>query len=147
MASIWITRPATAMLGLLVALCGGALWPVVSLVTQSDAPWMAFAPAASAVLATSGLALASAFLRALVAALYTGIGIAYAQYLIAAGVIAGGLGVPLRSALLDKGPELGFALAWARNRGLALWLMLAAIVLAALFAARMGRAPGARRAN
>jgi len=136
----WITRPATAMLGLLVALCGGALWPVVALITASDAPWMAFAPTLSALLATSGLALASPLLRALVAAVYTGIGSAYGQYLIAAGVIASGLGVSLRSALLDTGPELGFALARARNSDAALWLMLAAIVLAAVLAARMGQA-------
>ena len=139
MAPNWITRPATAVLGLLVALCGGALWPVVSVLTSSDAPWMAFAPTASALLATAGLALGSAFLRALTAALYTGIGIAYGQYLIAAGVISSGLGVPLRSALFDMGPELGFALAWARNSSLALWLMLAAIVVAAALAARMGK--------
>src|SRR4249920_3919478 len=139
MAPTWITRPGTALLGLLVALCGGALWPVVALVTASDAPWMAFAPAATALVATGGLAMGSAVLRALTAAFYTGIGIAYGQYLIAAGVVANGLGVPLRSALFDMGPELGFALAWTRNRGPALWLMLAAIVLAALFAARMGR--------
>jgi hypothetical protein len=141
MAPNWITRPATALLGLLVALCGGALWPVVALVTSSDAPWMAFAPAASALLATTSLALGSPLLRALTAALYTSIGIAYGQFLIAAGVVAGGLGVPIRSALVDMGPELAFALAWARNRGPALWLMLAAIVIAALVAAWMGRRP------
>ena len=139
MAPNWIARPATAALGLLVALCGGALWPVAAVLTSSDAPWMAFAPAASALLATASLALGSAFLRALTAALYTSIGIAYGQYLIAAGVVAGGLGVPLRSALLDMGFELGFALAWARNRGPALWLMLISVLLAALVAARMGR--------
>jgi|SRR5436190_840310 len=145
MASNSITRAATASLGLLVALCGGALWPVVSMLTSSDAPWMAFAPVLSALLATAGLALGSAPLRALVAALYTGLGIAYGQYLMAAGAIAAGLGVPLRSALLDTGLELGFALAWARNRGPALAMMLGAIVLAALLAARMGKPAPAPR--
>jgi hypothetical protein len=39
------------------------------------------------------------------------------------------------------GFELAFALAWARNRGPALWLMLAAVVVAALVAAWMGQRP------
>jgi hypothetical protein len=134
-----LSRTLTALLGLLVALCGGAVWPVVALLTGSDAPWMAFASTVTALLAASSLAMPSQWLRAAVAAAYAAIGIAYAQYLIAAGVIAGTLGVPVRTAIFNTGTDLAFAMARSRNSATALALMLVAVGVAALLAARMGR--------
>jgi len=128
-------RAFTALTGLLIALCGGALWPIVALVTRSDAAWMAFACALSAVLAVLGLR-ASPGVRAACAAFYTILGIAYAQYLIASGVIAGTLGVSLRNAVVGLGPEMAFALAYARASRMSLAMMALAVVGAAWVAWR-----------
>jgi hypothetical protein len=119
---------------LLLALCVGAVWPVVALVLRSDAAWMALFAALVAVFAVGLLALRTRWARAAIALLLTLVSVTYAQYLSAAAVVTSMLGIPFRTVLGSMGPEMAFALARARLSAVDAALIGVALALAAALA-------------
>lgn len=98
---------------LLVAAALGAIWSLTGLAGSGRASW--FAPLAAVVLA---LVLrfnnhAPGGLRALVCTLLLALTAAHANYLMAAGFIAGQMGLELLDALRIIGPDMAFSVARA----------------------------------
>lgn len=122
-----------AFAGLMLALAAGAVWSLLALMMRADLPWMALLLAAVGAFAAGFVPSRSAFRRAAWAALLTGAGIAYAQFLHAANVISIALGTPLRDTLAAIGTEMAFALSLARlSRVGAIAIALAPVVAAVL---------------
>ena len=130
-----------AITALLLALCVGAVWPVIGMILHSDAAWMGIAAAVVAGFGAGMLALPRAWARAVVALLLTAVSIAYAQYLNAAAVVTGAIGIPFRAVVSTMGPEMAFALARARMSSTGALVMALALVIAAAIAVL--RAPSA----
>lgn len=122
---------------LLLALCVGAIWPVVGLMRKSDAGWMALVAAIVAIYGVRLVALERAWLRAVLGALLCASSVAYAQYLSAAAVVTSVIGIPFRAVLATMGPEMAYAIARARIGGIDAVLIDAGLVFAALGALLM----------
>ena len=127
-----IFAPLTA---LLLALCIGAVWPVIGLVLGSDAYWMALLAALVAAFGTGMLALRAAWLRAAVALALTCVSIAYAQFLNAAVLVTGAVGLPFRAVVTTMGADMALLLARLRLSTAGAVVIAAALVLAATIAA------------
>jgi hypothetical protein len=117
---------------ILLALCVGAVWPVVAVLSRSDAPWMALVAAVVAVFSVGMFALQAAWLRVALALALTAISVVYAQYLLAAAVVTGIMGLPFRDVVASIGPEMACALACTRATPTAAALILGALIAAAL---------------
>ena len=114
MAAPAIVRAASAGAALLLALCAGAVWSVVSLFFRGDAPWMAVPTALVVAHAIGYPKPASGLARAALALLLYAAAVAYAHYLDGASAIAGQLGIAFADTLRAIGPEMAWALAGAR---------------------------------
>lgn len=125
----------------MLALCAGAIWSVVALLTGGNATWMVL-PAAAVVVWSLGFMPPLARLpRAILAAALLLATVAYAHVLNAATVLAGQLGVSFRQSLTTMGAEMAWALSLARTPTWAVVLLLATVVSVALYAYRL---PGRR---
>ena len=120
----------------MLALCAGAIWSVVALLTDGSANWMVLPAAAVVVWSLGFMPPLSGPARAVVAFLLLLACIVYAQLLNAASVLAGQLGLPFKEALLTMGPELAWAVARARTPVWALFLLLATAIVLAAYAYR-----------
>jgi hypothetical protein len=118
----------------------GAMWAVLSFRYGAAFPALALLCAAATWPARRHFAHAPRWLRALLCTGLCALGIAYAQWLIAASVVAREIGVGFTSALTRIGAEFSAAIAWAR------WSLadVAMICLALLVAFAIGAIqPGA----
>ena len=104
-----------ALAGLLAAAAIGALWSLFGLATGGRAPWMA--PVAAlmllAVLRFNGHPAGAP--RAIAAAVLLTVTIAHANYVMAAGFIAGSMGLELIEGLRLIGVDMAFAVARAHG--------------------------------
>lgn len=128
-----------AVAGLLAAAAIGALWSLFGLATGGRAPWMA--PIAAlmllAVLRFNGHPAGAP--RAVAAAVLLLVSIAHANYVMAAGFIAGTMGLDLIEALKLIGVDMAFAV--ARAHGSVTDLVCYGVALLATLALGM-RQPG-----
>lgn len=124
------------MTALLLALCVGAVWPVVALFSRGDAAWMALAAGLVAACSVGLLAIETPWVRALLAAALTLVSIAYAKYLTAAAAVTAVMGLPFRVVVATIGPEMAFAIARARLTPVDRLLLLAGVALAVVGALR-----------
>lgn len=114
MATPAILRAANAGAALLLALCAGAVWSVVSLFFRGDASWMSIPTALVVAHAVGYPKLASGLARAALAlGLYVA-AVSYAHYLDGASAVSAQLGIAFLDALRAVGPEMAWALASAR---------------------------------
>jgi len=140
MTSTWSHRLASLVATVFLPLAAGALWAVLSLRFRAELPALALLCAAAVWPARAHFADLSRLPRALVYASACAAGIAYAQWLKSASVIASEIGIAFIDALCDVGLELSFALARERISATG----LAMIGLSVLVAAAIGTS-GARR--
>lgn len=118
------------------ALAGGAVWCLLSLYTRSDLPLFAFAVAAPVAWALRSHGYAGRATGALLAATCVLLASGYAWSLQAVAHIASMLGVPMRAALRQMGPEMVLDVTRA---GLDTWgvaISLAAAIAAAAWVLR-----------
>lgn len=127
---------------LALALCAGAVWSVVTVLTGDQAAWMALPAAAVAVFACA--ALSRPALRAATAAACTLLSALYAYTLGAASVVAMSLGVPFVESLRGIGPEMALAIANARTGPVASAIVLGCALAAAAVAYRWPRSTASR---
>ena len=90
-----VSAAGSTLAGVLLSLCVGAVWAVVTLFTRDQAPWMVLPAALVAVAGSAFVPPRRPWLRAIVAAILTGVSVAYAFALAAASIVAGSLDVPL----------------------------------------------------
>ena len=129
-------HPVTGLVAALaVVLAGGAVWSFVALLLRNDLPWLALPVALLAAWGSRQFGLSSRVARGLAAAALTALGIAYAQWLIAANLVAATLGIGFGRTLVDMGAEMTYALMRDRAGPMAFAVLAAAPVLAAILAA------------
>ncbi len=131
-----VSAAGSTLAGVLLSLCVGAVWAVVTLFTRDQAPWMVLPAALVAVAGSAFVPPRRPWLRAIVAAILTGVSVAYAFALVAASIVAGSLDVPLLVTLGRIGPEMAFAIASARTGPVAIAMLAAGALLAATLAFR-----------
>ena len=132
-----LARVLPLLAALLLALCAGAVWSVVTVITGNQAPWMALPAAALAVFGCSSLR--SRAWRAFAAVACTLISAVYAWVLGAASVVSASLAVPFGESLRSIGPEMALAIATARTGPLAASFVLAVALVAGAVAWRWPR--------
>ncbi len=117
----------------------GALWAVLALRSGQTYPVLALGCAVATWPVRHYFALTSRWLRAALCAGCCGLGIAYAQWLIAASVVAREIGVGFTSALAGIGAEFSAAIAWARMSAGDMGLIAFALLLALGIGAYRGK--------
>ena len=136
MAAPALLRAASAVAALLLALCAGAVWSVVALLVDGDAPWMAAPTALVIVHALGYLKLPPGPERAAGALSLYLAAIAYAYYLNGASIVASQLGLGYVDVLKSIGPEMAWALATTRGNVVDAAVLAAIALLLVVFAAR-----------
>ena len=121
----------------MLALCAGAIWSVVALLTGGNADWMVIPAAVVVVWSLGFMPPIPRLARALVVAALLLATVVYAHVLNAATVLAAQLGVPFKQSLTTMGPEMAWALSLARTPAWAIALLLATVLGAAVFAYRI----------
>ena len=121
----------------MLALCAGAIWSVVALLTGGNATWMVLPAAVVVVWSLGFMPPIPRLARALVVAALLLATVVYAHVLNAATVLAGQLGVPFKQSLTTMGAEMAWALSLARTPAWAIALLLATVLGAAVFAYRI----------
>ena len=130
--SPWYAWPAA----LVLVLSAGAAWALAALILRGEASFMAAPAALAAVLGTGWARPRSRLVAALSAAALTLLAAAYALYLWAAALIAGGVGLEFGDALLRTAPGMAAALLGARLSPADHALIAGSALLAAVIAAR-----------
>jgi hypothetical protein len=120
----------------LLALGAGAAWALAALLLRGEASFMAAPAALAAVIGTGWARPRSRASAALAAAALTLLAAAYALYLWAAALIAGGVGLEFADALLLTGPGMAAAVLGARLSPADHALIVGCVLLAAGVAAR-----------
>ncbi len=124
----------------------GAFWAVLALRSGQAYPILALACAAATWPVRHYFAQTPRWLRATLCLVCCGLGIAYAQWLIAASVVAREIGVGFTSALAGIGAEFSAAISWARMSAADIALIAFALLLALCIGAYRGRLePAIRR--
>lgn len=120
----------------------GAMWAVLSFRFGAALPALALLCAAATWPARRYFAHAPRWLRAFLCTVFCALGIAYAQWLIAASVVAREIGVGFTSALAGIGTEFSAAIAWARWSVLDVAMISAALLVAFAIGMIQPRAAG-----
>jgi hypothetical protein len=128
------------VLAAMLALCAGAVWAVVILLTNNLSSWMAVIAGAVAGLASVLGPWRTPIARALFAGVLTLLSIGYAHYLAAAVMVAGSLSYDLKATLFALGPEMAYAITAARVTLASLYLFGCGVALAIYIAVRQARA-------
>ena len=126
------------------ALAGGAVWCLVSLYLRSELPLFAFAVAAPVAWALRSHGYAGRVSGAVLAAACVLLASGYAWSLQAVARIASMLGVPMRAALRQMGPEMVFDVTLA---GIGSWSIAVSLAAAIAAAAWVMRSPAAGHAS
>lgn len=122
---------ASLLAAALLALCAGAVWSVVAVVTAGPAAWMVVPTIYATRFGLSHVPYRSPSARALLTALLVAAGMAYALYLQAASLITSQLGVPFGESVKTIGPTLAWMLMSSRIGPVALGVLIFAPALAA----------------
>ena len=125
------TPIASLLAAILLALCAGAVWSVVSVVTGDTAAWMVVPTIYATRFGLSHVPYRSPVFRASLSALLVIAGTAYALYLQAASLITSQLGVPFGESVRTVGPTLAWMMMYARLPPLAFASLAAAPLVAA----------------
>ena len=126
----------SAVIVVMIALAAGAVWAMVALWFGRPFAVLALPLGAVVGVATRAAGFGRRWSGALGAALLTLVASAYAQGLIASTSVALAMGFNLLDTLKRIGPEMAFAVAWARAAPADLALFGVAAVIAAVLAGR-----------
>lgn len=130
-------HPVTGLAAALaVVLAGGAVWSFAALMLRNDSPWLVLPMALVAAWGSGQFGLSARVARGVAATVLMLLGTAYAQWLIAANVVAAMLGLGFGDVLTRMDPEMTFALVRERAGPWSLALLAGGLVLAAMLAVR-----------
>ena len=137
------TEPHPRLMGIATALmcaaAGGAVWSLLSIYSRSELPLFAFVVAVFVVWALRSHGYAGRAFAAALAALCVVLASLYAFSLQAVAEIAALLGLPMRVALRQMGPEMAIDIAWANLRGWNLAIVAVATACALWWTLRRAR--------
>jgi glucan phosphoethanolaminetransferase (alkaline phosphatase superfamily) len=121
-----------AVIALMYALAGGAVWCLLSLYRRGDLAAFAFVVAIVVVWQLRANGYAGRWVGALIGAVCVLIAAAYAFYLQAIAQVASMLGLPMRNALMQIEPSMAADIARANLGGWSSTIVIAAALLAAV---------------